>query len=117
MAFDPGGTVVVTTGPAGEVRVGPVTGEPPHLLLGMPTSNQYLSVAVCPAGRWIASSSGNDTVIRLWPMPDLSRPPLHTLPRDRLLARLRAMSNLRFVPDDPSRSAYHLEVEPFPGWE
>jgi WD40 repeat protein/DNA-binding winged helix-turn-helix (wHTH) protein len=117
MAFDPTGTVVVTTGPGGDIRVGPVTGEAPHLLLGMPGSNHYLAVAVSPDGRWIASSSGNDTVIRLWPMPELTEPPLHTLPHDQLLARLKGMTNLRFAPDDPGRSGYHLEVDPFPGWE
>lgn len=32
-------------------------------------------------------------------------------------AGLEAMTNLRFVPDDPDRSAYHLALDPFPGWE
>jgi len=29
--------------------------------------------------------------IRLWPMPDLSKPPLHTLPHEERLAELRSV--------------------------
>lgn len=32
-----------------------------------------------PDGRWVASSTKSD--IRLWPVPDLGRPPFHNLPR------------------------------------
>ena len=38
-----------------------------------------------PDGQWIASGAGSE--VRLWPMPDLTRPPLHTLPLDGLLAK------------------------------
>ncbi len=46
-----------------------------------------MALAFSPDGRWIASASGNE--IRLWPMPDLSKPPLHTPPREYWLARNR----------------------------
>ena len=41
-----------------------------------------------------------DGSVRLWPVPDLSRRPLHTLPYDELMARLKALTNLRAVADD-----------------
>jgi len=50
------------------------------------------------------------------PMPDLSKPPLHTLPRE-LLAKLRSLTNLRAVADPDSPNGRKVEIGPFPGWE
>ena len=50
-------------------------------------------------------------------MPDLSKPPLHTLPRNELIAKLKALTNLRVVRDDLSPTGWKLEVGPFPGWK
>ena len=62
-----GVAVVMLTGDQqGIVRVGPIEGGEPHLLLGH--AGPVGTVAVSPDGQWIASSSG--TEIRLWPMPD-----------------------------------------------
>ena len=111
-ALDPTGTTLVTGDADGLVRVGPLSGEgEPHLLYGH--SRAVTSVAVSPDGRWIASGSDDDT-IRLWPMPE--GPPLHTLPYDALLAKLRSLTNLRVVPDTASATGYKLEPGPFPGW-
>ncbi|NHX33829.1 hypothetical protein HA388_27915, partial [Escherichia coli] len=77
-AFDPSGRVIVTGDWEGVVRVGPISGEEPHLLLGH--TGMIESLAVSPDGRWIASAAAES--FRLWPMPDVSRPPLHTLPHD-----------------------------------
>ena len=113
MALDATGTILVTGGFDGMVRVGPITGEEPHLLVG---HTDFVSgVAVSPDGRWIASGS-EDGTIRLWPMPDLSKPPLHTLPHDELLAKLKSLTNLRAVPDPSSDTGWKVEVGPFPGW-
>ena len=68
-----------------------------------------------PDGRWIATA--DDESVRLWPMPDMSTPPLYTVPHDQLLAKLDALTNLRLVRDPSSSTGWSLEVGPFPGWE
>jgi WD40 repeat protein len=75
-----------------------------------------VDVAIDPLGRWIATS-GQDNTIRLWPMPDLSKPPLHTLPRSELISKLESLTNLRVVRDEDSSTGWKLEAGPFPGWE
>jgi WD40 repeat protein len=111
-ALDPTGTIVVTGDADGVVRVGPITGEAPHLLYGH--ALEVSSVAVSPDGKWIASGS-QDGTIRLWPMPE--GPPFQTLPREELLERLRALTNLRVVPDETTSTGYRVEIGPFPGWK
>jgi WD40 repeat protein len=91
-----------------------VAGEEPHLLLGH--EGTVWALAIDPLGRWIASG-GMDTTVRLWPMPDLSKPPLHTLPREELIAKLKTLTNLRVARDEESPSGWKLTHDPFPGWE
>ncbi len=110
-AMDPSGRAIVT-GRADGVRVGPSDGGEPHLLLGH--EEPVTAVAVSPDGRWIASVGGSE--IRLWGMPDVSRPPLHTLPHDELLGKLDGLTNLRAVRDPDSATGWTLEAGPFPGW-
>jgi WD40 repeat protein len=114
IAIDPSGTMVVTGGKDGVVRAGPISGEQPHLLLGH--ESRVWSLAIDPLGRWIASGS-EDTTVRLWPMPDLLKPPLHTLPREELIAKLKTLTNLRVVLDEESATGWTLTHDPFPGWE
>ncbi|PWB69545.1 MAG: hypothetical protein C3F15_14895 [Holophagae bacterium] len=111
-AMDATGERIATGDRSGAVRVGLATGEEPHLLLGH--SGSVSAVAISPDGKWVASASGAE--ILLWPMPDLSKTPLHTLPHDELLAKLGSLTNLRAVRDETSDTGWTIEVGPFPGW-
>jgi WD40 repeat protein len=114
LALDATSTIAVTGSRDGIVRVGPVSGSTPRWLVGH--SGRVVTVAVSADGRFIASG-GSDGTIRLWPMPDLSRPPLHDLPRAELVARLRSLTNLRVVRDPEDPDGYLVQAGPFPGWQ
>jgi WD40 repeat protein len=113
LALDTDGKILVTGDKLGVVRAGALSGSEPHLLYGH--TAPVTSVAVSPDGCRIVSASADGT-IRLWPMPDLSKPPFHTLPHDELVARLRSLTNLRAVRDAASDTGWKVEVGPFPGW-
>jgi WD40 repeat protein len=91
------------------VRVGPVSGAEPHLLLGH--QEQIKAVAVSPDGDWIFSAAGSE--IRRWPMSDLTQPPLHALPASEFLREMHARTNLRVVESPDSPGGWKIEVSPF----
>ncbi|HSL18476.1 MAG TPA: WD40 repeat domain-containing protein [Methylomirabilota bacterium] len=111
-ARDPRGTALVTGSQDGVVRVGPLDGGEPHLLFG---HTGPVWAAVSPDGSTVAAIA-EDGTLRLWPMPDLSKRPLHTLPHDELLAKLKSLTNLRAVRDPESDTGWKIEIGPFPGW-
>jgi WD40 repeat protein len=111
MAWDPSGMRVVTGSRDGIVRVGPVTGEEPHLLIGHRA--HIWGVRVDPTGRFVGSTSQDGTV-RIWPMPEGQ--PLHTWSRDALLDKLRSLTNVRIVPDPSAANGYRTTFLPFQGW-
>ena len=113
LAMDPACTVVATV-LGKDLRIGPITGEAPHLLLGH--EDAITAVVISPDGKQIASASSDNT-IRLWPVPDLTRTPLHTLPRPELLDRLRMLTLARWVRDESAPDSYAYTSAPFPGWE
>ena len=61
--------------------------------------------------------SGVDNTLRLRPMPDLSKPPLHTLPHKELMATLKSLTNLRALRDPASATGWKIDLGPFPGWK
>ena len=113
VSLNPSGEIVLTGDMDGVVRVGLARGDKPHMLVGHRAPIRAL--AISPDGKWIASAAGPD--IRLWPMPDLDKPPLHTLPLDDLLGKLHDLTNLRVVRDPDMDTGWRQEIGPFPGWE
>jgi WD40 repeat protein len=110
--LSPSGRILVTGGADGILRVGPIGGEEPHLLFGH--KGPIFGLAISPDERWIASSS--DESMSIWPMPDVTKAPLHTLPHAELMAKLDSITNLRVVRDPGSATGWKLDVGPFPGW-
>jgi WD40 repeat protein len=73
-------------------------------------------LGISPDLKWVAATS-EDNTLRLWPMPDLSKPPLHMLPHDELVAKLKSLTNLRAVRDPKSATGWTIDLGPFPGWK
>jgi WD40 repeat protein/DNA-binding winged helix-turn-helix (wHTH) protein len=113
IALDPSGTVAAIGTLDGSIRVGRLSGGEPHLLMGH--RGAVDRVAISPDLRWVATS-GEDDTLRLWPMPDLSKPALHVLPHEELLEKLLSLTNLRAVRDPSVASGWKIGVGPFPGW-
>ncbi len=111
--LDPTGQLFAVGTEEGDVWVGKVSGGDPHLLVGHEDGVREIEFSA--DGQWIASSTSGK--IRLWPMPDLDKPPFHALPHEELMAKLHSFTNIHAVEDPTSSTAWSLEVGPFPGWQ
>ena len=108
-------SLIVTLDSSGIVRVGALPESEPQLLIG---AGRVGDVFISPDGKWIAGA-GLDGAVYLWPVPDVGRPPLYTLPRAELIAKLIGLTNLRAVPDEEAPDGYRLEpdLSAYRGWE
>ena len=99
----------------GTIRIGPVSGDDPHVLLSQEGGGAIYSLSFSRDGRWIAAS-GEGFRLTVWPVPDLSKRPFHRRPLDSLLKTLKTFTNLGAVPDSAAPNGYKLEPGVFPGW-
>ena len=114
VSWNADGSVVAIDSNSGDFMVGRPADGTYHLLLGH--EGGPVTPLVSPDGRWIASLGPEDLL--LWPMPDLSRAPLHTLPLDEFIARIQSFTNLRAVPDEQSPTGYAVKPDynAYHGW-
>ncbi|MEJ2582476.1 MAG: WD40 repeat domain-containing protein [Acidobacteriota bacterium] len=103
----PDGLVFVRANRDGSVLVWSDPDSRPHILVG---HDEVSRLRVSPDGKWV-STLGGDGTVRLWPMPDLAKTPLVSLPHDELIARLKSLTNLRAVPDETGYSGYRIEPD------
>jgi len=111
VALDHSGTKLVTGDADGIVRVGPITGETPMMLLGH--QQRIRDVAVSPDGKWIVSAETGPTV-RLWRMPEGK--PIQALPTTAFLNATRKLTNVRVVADETLPTGYRAITEPNTSW-
>jgi len=111
--LDDRGQTLATGDAFGVVRVGPATGEEPHLLFGH--EGVVISVTFSRDGRSLASAGMNE--IRIWPVPDRDQTPLHALPIGELIDRLGSLSNIRIKESEEHDTGWTYDRAPFPGWE
>jgi len=115
VALDPKSSLIATGSSDGTIRIGSTSGAQPHLLVGQEGEGAIYSLSFSPDGQWIAAS-GESFAIHVWPVPEVSTPPLHRRSHDDLLALLRTHTNLVALPDATSSTGYKLDTGTFRGW-
>ena len=113
IALSPQGDVIAVGLQDGTIQVRTLEAGEPHLFFGHEAP--VYGLAFSPDGSLLASG-GQDGTERVWPVPDLSKPPLQALPHDELLAKLDTHTNLRVVRDEAAPNGWKVELGPFPGW-
>jgi WD40 repeat protein len=113
---DATGSICVSGHADGEIRIGPPFEEQPHVILG--AAGASAETWLSPDAEWVFSGGKDGTGV-LWPVPDLTKRPLHTLPYDELIEKLEALTNLRAVADESSPTGYRVEPDftAHRGWE
>ncbi len=109
VAFHPIKDWLATGHVNGTVRMGPVDGSEPYLLLGH--RGNVISLEFLADGRLL---SGASQEVRIWSAP--AGPPQHLQPRDELLAQLKALTNYRVVADETEDTGFRTEIGAFRGW-
>jgi WD40 repeat protein len=112
-AFGPQEGVFAFGSEDGTIHIGRLGAGEPHLLLGH--TAEVFGLAFSPDGRRLMSRDTRGTV-RLWPVPDLTKPAPHTLPLDEFLAKLDEFTNVRLGRDEESPTGWGPHRAPFPGW-
>jgi WD40 repeat protein len=113
VGIDRAGEIIALGDGNGGIQVGRMDRDRFHLLLGHET--EVSALAISRDGKRIASG-GSDGTVRIWEMPDLKEPPLHTLPHAELLAKLKTLTNLRATEDENAASGWRVMTGEFPGW-
>jgi len=114
VALSPDGILIATGTHTGEIMIGRVSGGDPHILYGHETT--IYGMAFSPEGRLIAAADGGGN-LRVWPVPDMTKPPLQALPLAEVMAKLDSFTNLRVVRDETSPIGWKTEIGRFQGWE
>jgi len=112
--LSPDGNLIAAGTAEGVVMIRRFSGGEPHLLFGHDAP--ITSMSFSPDARRLATIDRGGTV-RVWPVPDMSRTPIHALPQPELLAKLDEITNFRVVRDEESPTGWKTEIGPFPGWE
>jgi len=112
--YSPRGDVVAVGTSDGAIQVGWASGGEPHVLFGHEA--MVTALVFSPDGDRLASADKSGTV-RVWPVPDISKPPPHTLPLDELTEKLDDFTNLRAVRAADTGTGWKLTLDPFPGWK
>jgi WD40 repeat protein len=115
-ALSPAGDLIAVGTPDGDVLVRPLSGGEPHKLLGHETQIQEAGLAFSPDGSLLASIDRSG-IARVWHVPDMTKPPRHTIPIGEFLAWLDTLTNVRIVRDETSPTDWRRAIGPFPGWE
>jgi WD40 repeat protein len=112
-ALSPQGDALAVGFEDGTIAVAALDRGEPHLLLGH--DSRITGLEFSPDGRSLASA-GMGGRVHVWPVPDLSKPPLDALPLRELLAKLDTHTNVRMIRDETSPNGWRIDIGPFPGW-